>query len=147
MAKRPPLPERFWSKVTIRTPEDCWEWRANRNPGGYGQFWGRCRVTGKCRTFMAHRVAYELTSGPIPDGLHIDHLCRNTGCVNPAHLEAVTAAENNKRAGAAKNACKRGHPFTPDNIGRGNRGTRVCKTCCRAKQRRWREKQKLTKAA
>lgn len=66
---------------------------------------------------MAHRVAYELCIGPIPTGLTIDHLCRNTRCVNPKHLEAVTLRENILRGtgptahNAAKSACRRGHPF------------------------------------
>ena len=77
--------ERFWSKVDRSGgPESCWEWQAARNWRGYGRFAVKRVEIG------AHRVAYMMDVGPIPDGLHLDHLCRNTSCVNPAHLEAVS---------------------------------------------------------
>lgn len=121
--------DRFWSKVD--TSGDCWPWLGSKNPLGYGKFW----LDGSLR--KAHRVAYEWCVGPIPDGLHIDHLCRNPSCVNPAHLEAVTHRENVLRGigPAAKNAikthCKNGHEFTPENTYRweGKPNKRVCRTC------------------
>lgn len=71
----------------------CWVWqRATTKSGGYGQI----RVGGRIQ--MAHRYYYEKHVGPIPAGLHIDHLCKNTVCVNPSHLEPVTQAENNRRS-------------------------------------------------
>lgn len=82
--------ERFRSKYTIETG-GCWVWTAYRNDAGYGIF----RV-GQ-RNQKAHRVSYELHVGPIPDGLQLDHLCRNRGCVNPAHLEPVTSKVNTER--------------------------------------------------
>lgn len=77
---------------------------------------------------LAHRLAYEQAYGAIPDGLHIDHLCRNRECINPEHLEAVTQDENNKRAAAARTHCPKGHVI--DGV-RTNKGvqSRYCRTC------------------
>src|SRR6266576_3456485 len=100
--------QRFWAKVDRRGSEECWPWQANRGRG-YGNVW----IAG--RMYRAHRVAYELLIGPIPEGLTLDHLCRNRGCVNPAHLEPVTSRENTLRGegisanNARKTHCKHGH--------------------------------------
>ncbi len=89
---------------------------------------------------QAHRFAYELLVGPIPDGLEIDHLCRVTACVNPAHLEPVTGQVNTLRGDtpAAKNAakthCPQGHVYSVKNTGVGN-GRRRCRTCGRERTR------------
>ncbi|MCE5309611.1 MAG: HNH endonuclease [Acidobacteriales bacterium] len=101
---------------------------------GYGDVY----VPGR-RTTQAHRVAYEVFRGPIPEGLHIDHLCRVTCCVNPDHLEPVTPAENNRRAGSAVTHCSRGHEYTPENTyfrkGSDRRGNRDCLECRRIRKR------------
>ena len=123
------LAERFWPKVEIPDgPDDawedmCWSWTGAHIPGGYGSI----GVDGSQRG--AHRVAYELLVGPIPDGLTIDHLCRVKDCVNPAHMEPVTSAENNRRRSATRTTCKRGHPF--DQLdSNGHRQCSICRQSC-----------------
>jgi hypothetical protein len=90
----PPLEERVWAKV--EKTEGCWLWTAAISPNGYGKF----MVSG--RPVNAHRLVYQLTVGPIPDGLDLDHLCRVRHCVNPDHLEPVTRSENLLRGYAAR---------------------------------------------
>lgn len=125
---------RFWSKVD-KTGE-CWLWAAGRDKDGYGIF------SIARRSLRAHRVAYELLVGPIPQGLVIDHLCRNEPCVNPEHLEPVTVRENGMRGdtfqarNAAKTHCIRGHEFTSENTWIDPaRGVRKCKACHREQNR------------
>jgi hypothetical protein len=99
---------------------------------GYGHIWWQGRLWG------AHRVAYTLHVGPIPGGLHIDHLCRNTLCVNPAHLEAVPQRINTLRGigpsarGAQATRCPQGHAYDDANTYRDARGRRNCRSCNRA---------------
>ena len=88
--------------------DGCHLWTACLDQAGYGQF------NAGVKTVRAHRFAYELAVGPIPDGLFIDHLCRVRSCVNPKHLEPVTHKENMRRA--AGNYCLYGHPRTQKNI-------------------------------
>ena len=94
---------------------DCWEWNGKHFPTGYGRFYHR-------GSQYTHRYSYEMFVGPIPEGLEIDHLCRNRGCLKPSHLEAVTHRENVLRSPIAvgamnrnKTHCKRGHEFTEAN--------------------------------
>jgi hypothetical protein len=86
---------KFWQRVDQRGgPNACWPWRGALGTNGYGK--ARDPVTH--RDTGAYRVAYELAVGPIPRGLHLDHLCRVRPCCNPAHLEPVTHAENLRRS-------------------------------------------------
>jgi hypothetical protein len=124
-----PWPERFWSKVGCAAALDCWPWLASLNSGGYGQIY----IHG--RPERAHRVAWELLRGEIPNGLVSDHLCRNRACVNPWHLELVSNDENIRRGlwhvtrPAPKTHCRNNHPFTPENTRIDPEGWRRCRIC------------------
>jgi hypothetical protein len=126
-----PLLGRLRAKAVIDWSTGCHVWSKPLNTYGYGAIW----VDGANR--MAHRVAYELSEGPIPEGLVIDHLCRNRACVNPAHMEPVTNHENVMRGegeaakNKAKTHCPQGHEYSEDNTYRAARGDRQCKTCRR----------------
>src|SRR5260370_18895864 len=116
---------RFTAKY-VTTPNGCWEWLGSKSPKGYGHF-----HDGQ-KDVRAHRWAYEHFIGPVPDGLVIDHLCRNHACVNPAHLEPVTNKENLTRGirpNALKTHWKRGHPFTEAKTILSPGGSRSCRTC------------------
>ncbi len=136
---RRPLEERFWPKVDKAGPDDCWEWQAAKTCDGYG------RLTFQRQGHQAHRIAYELLVGEIPEGLQLDHLCRNPSCVNPAHLEPVTCRENVLRGHAYRALiaqCFRGHAFTEENTYWAPNGTRQCIECrrFRAKRHYWQNK-------
>lgn len=115
------------SKIEI-TPT-CWLWKGARTSRGYGQK----SVASKGR--QAHRVVWEVTRGPVPKGLVLDHLCRVRHCVNPDHLEPVTQRVNVLRGEApaarlaAATECKRGHAFDVANTRRRPDGSRECRTC------------------
>jgi hypothetical protein len=106
----------------------CWEWTRGKLPQGYGV------VSIAGRPWRAHRALFEILAGPIPDGLGLDHLCRNRCCVNPDHLEPVTTRENLMRGAtlAARNAvkthCPRGHAYDEANT-RQHNGRRFCRAC------------------
>lgn len=128
---RPTALERFEAKYRV-DDSGCWLWTATITPRGYGQFYLNGRIE-------AHRAAWELLRGPIPEGLQIDHLCRVRACVNPDHLEPVTAKINCHRGfgpsglNASKTECSHGHAYTPENtylefnkVGRTKRHCRAC---------------------
>ena len=122
---------RFADGVAVGAVDECWRWVRSTNQYGYGQtkMWDKNR--------LAHRVAYELWVGPIPDGLELDHLCSNRRCCNPAHLEPVTQAENVRRAAARVTHCPQGHAYDEANTYHNGTG-RSCKECRRAAVRRYR---------
>lgn len=130
------LLERFEKNVD-RRDDGCWDWTGVRHGKPYRHY-GYVGFNGV--RISAHRLAYHWRYGPVPDGLTVDHLCRNTLCVNPAHLEAVTNRENILRGNgvpsrnARKTHCKRGHTLGGENLLRLSNGDRICRTCQRARQ-------------
>jgi len=128
-----PTADRFWSKVDVSAGTDgCWTW-TGMSSEGYGRFYAVSK-----KYVRAHRWSYEHLVGPIPPGLVLDHLCRNTFCVNPAHLEPVSQRENvlrgasNAAERARQSHCKRGHEFTPENTYIHPPGMRrMCRECHR----------------
>lgn len=141
------LAERFWSKVDVRGPDDCWPWTAGVTKQGYGGFHPT-----KYGMVLAHRWVYEETFGRIEDGKHVDHTCHNGAgcppgpcphrlCCNPAHLEAVPPGENVNRShnsNQRKTHCPRGHEYTPENTRvqvTAKTASRSCRTCTRERDR------------
>lgn len=128
-AASPTLRERFESKGE-QGPK-CWRWTGSKTRGGYGVL---AKYFVKSRGFntTAHRIAYELHVGPIPDGLEIDHLCANRECANPEHLEAVTHQENERRKhlrNPPQTSFRCGHPFEESNWYVLTNGSRYCRIC------------------
>src|SRR5947208_5526213 len=107
--KRIPIEIRFWRKVHKGEANDCWIWK-----GGTNGVYGTLGAPGGRKTLYAHRLSWELANGrSIPEGLFIDHICRNKLCVNPQHLQLVTAWGNQHlstdKTSATKTHCKNGH--------------------------------------
>jgi hypothetical protein len=125
-----------------RAPRGCWEWIGYVDGSGYGRFRGRHR-----QWESAHRWFFEFLVGPVPDGMELDHLCRNRRCVNPRHLEPVTHRVNVLRGvsvpavNATKSACPAGHRYTATNTYT-YRGMRYCKACRHARLREGRRAQR-----
>ena len=151
----PRLPLRFWSKVNKDLSASserldlgpCWVWGRSKTKGGYGQFhWQRT-------TIRTHVLAYQVLVGEVPQGLELDHLCRNRACVNPEHLEAVTRFVNLDRSPItiwvrrrAVTHCPQGHPYAGSNLGHDGKGRR-CRNCDARRKREWKARQREARNA
>lgn len=152
--------DRFW--VRVDKTQECWIWTGYLDRDGYGLF-----VQESGKTKRSHRVAYELTNGPLLKGKSLDHLCHDPGicfkgkkcphrsCVNPSHLKPCSSKENSKRSNkATQTHCINGHEFNLENTYIKPNGTRSCRECHRIRElgrkpqraeasRRYRERKKL----
>jgi len=134
--------DRLFLKIEHDEETGCWLWTGAAVPTGYGKI----NIGGNY--VPTHRAMYELLAGPIPEGLVIDHLCRNPPCCNPGHLEPVTVAENTRRGiwPPPSPTCRRGHEYTTENTYRtpSNPKRRACRTC---KLERERKRRRSARAA
>lgn len=135
------------SKILI-DQNGCWVWQGaffNKPYGKYGQI--RVLVDGKSKIVKAHRESYKLYKGEIPTGLELDHLCHNTLCVNPAHLEPVTHLENMRRRKDYKAPnCRHGHSYTQENTYiRPDNGRRECMICRKIRSNKFNAERNLAK--
>lgn len=125
------------------TEKGCWEWQGYRTVGGYG------RICRRGKNHSIHRYVYQQVVGPIPDGLELDHLCRERACCNPEHLEPVTHKENHQRGLGAQRSrefnekrthCPQGHPFAGEHLydyynPKTGYRCKQCRTCHREQKR------------
>ena len=132
---------RFWSKVSVLTKNQCWEWQSSLSPSGYGQF------SLNNYPHSAHVLSYQYFNNDFDKNLVIDHTCMNRKCVNPSHLRQVTYYVNsveNSNSVAAKNSakthCKNGHKYTEENTGYKYGKHRYCKICKRVSDKKHRGK-------
>jgi hypothetical protein len=127
---------RVWRRVKVAAANQCWLWTGSTvvdhswtTPRQYG----RILINGK--QIRVHRFVYSVTRHPVPDGMVVDHLCRNTLCVNPSHLEMVTPGENTRRGvKSPKRRCPYGHEYSPENT-LVRSGKKVCRVCYSPKWR------------
>jgi hypothetical protein len=131
----------------------CWEWRGGVHPNGYASTNVGSRAGGaKRRRVYVHRLAFELWRGEIPDGLDLDHLCRNRRCFNPAHLEPVTRRVNTLRGdgpailariNGEKTHCKNGHDLSVyGRLRRSDKTWRSCTLCSAENEKRYRARKR-----
>lgn len=137
------LDGRFWAKVSVGRPDECWPWQAAKG-AGYGRIFAGPELGGPV-VWNAHRVAWVLTHGPIPEWAELDHVCHtldttcvqgaecpHRACVNPAHLEPVVHQENAARREIRRVRFRCGHPYS-ERVRNGANGR--CGVCARAKAR------------
>lgn len=147
MPKGQSLQHRLWAKVE-KHPDGCWVWTGavNKRQNGYGIIY----VGPPRRQGVVHVLVYEWLRGPIPDDFDLDHLCRNTRCVNPDHLEPVPHEVNCRRGRSAereKTSCPKGHPYNEANTYIRSNGWRGCRLCRLASYHRWLERKEQEDAA
>jgi len=142
---RRPIAERFWAKVQKYEGDACWIWNGCHYRHGYGQ----TSIDGK--HLLAHRVAWALEHGPIPEGLHVLHKCDNPPCVRHHHLFLGTRSDNMRDCvqkgrhpkPPEKHACPQGHPYSGYNLIINAKGRKLCRICGNvASLRWWRNKRK-----
>ncbi|HGM5043037.1 TPA: HNH endonuclease signature motif containing protein [Stenotrophomonas maltophilia] len=136
--KRYRTPELAFDARIRKAPNGCWEWTGFIDRKGYGVL-----GIGHRKVCKVHRYAYQRFVGPVPDGMQLDHLCRNRCCANPEHLEPVTPQVNVVRGNQARGlaaACQRGHEFSKGNTYINPRGNRECRQCRRSAALRHKEK-------
>jgi hypothetical protein len=144
-----PLEDRFWEKVEIRRPGECWPWLGSKNtPAGYGDI--RAKINGQWKTVKVTHVLWFLTFGEWPTQMML-HSCDNPPCVNPSHLSEGTGSDNKQQEisrgrnhEATRTHCPRGHDYTAKNT-RLCGGSRVCKECDRLNQQRIRDEKRRVK--
>lgn len=125
-------PEDWFFRHVTEDPDGCWNYHPVHPVTGYAEF-----TVGKgTRRVLAHRWSYGHFIAPIPAGLEIDHLCKNTACVNPWHLEPVTHEVNTQRGVGTADACVNGHPYDASNTHVRPNGHRQCRTCRQNTERR-----------
>lgn len=122
----------WWGKVEVGGPAGCWPWTRSTGSHGYGQTWDGVTVR------LAHRVAWALHHGQqVPDGLTVDHECRNRICCNPAHLRLLSNVDNATDNGhGRKTHCPAGHPYDHLNTYTDPKGARRCRTCAAERRKR-----------
>ena len=129
----------FYDRIKFNEQTWCWDWQGEITWGKYG------RISIRRKRVLVHRFSYELFKGKIPDGLEIDHLCRNRKCCNPQHLEAVTRSTNLSRGhnhNRDKNHCPQGHPYSGKNMITRKNGSRECRQCTKVGIKKWECKNK-----
>ena len=140
VGKYGPSPVNVVERILHKTVYDhgCWLFTGAKSQKGYGVVSRPPTIDGAKQSILAHRIIFEDEHGPIADGLELDHLCRNTMCCNPLHLEAVTHLENmarsstsaaRKRRAALQTHCKHGHELSGANLGINSAGNRYCRYC------------------
>lgn len=142
---------RFWSKVDIRSEDECWPWLASGLRTRYGSF--SVGPKNKRRQSTAHRFAWELINGDIPAGMYVCHRCDNPSCMNPNHLFLGTPSDNTRDMMAKgkgpqvmqmrKTHCKNGHEFSLENTQKCFRGCRKCRICANLATRESKRKARL----
>ena len=142
------LLSRIAGRHTVDIETGCWNWTMSLGNNGYGKAHLKSR---DLRLYsVAHKVSYFIHRGPVPDGLQLDHLCRNRRCINPDHLEPVTQAENLRRAAVAHSfddqycTCRR-HGRADGYVGSSKNYPRlVCRICARERYKRWNDRRKAS---